>query len=1096
MKLAEPDEKIEDDKSKDEERLKSFFRSNDERFKNLINEHRQFQLNQKRALFNRALRQTLSHNLVYPGLQACKTYEPSSPVEQEGKKSLDSTLKVPESHVRSVKNRNLPTPRYYVPKRLPKRPSNTTKSFDRNSLIIFTSHGNHSASIQAQAFDNSFGIRALERRIEEEMRIQSERKKFPDGFQRSVSLDVPDSAHKSSMQVSNISSSLSFTNGSKPHISYIPKAKKVNGFSSTSTVVEFTNKRVVENKNLGPTFSRPPLKRQSNVGLEKKADETDSTEENTEESFLWESNCDFSCKPDDFQDSTTKVTLSCRQPLVSFNDIVDYLSISTDDNGSFEEPRFEELHAFLCKCKYGLEESDGDKVMKPHTNLYEEIEDAEEFKGLNANSSDPDFSSNDNIKSNNQSEVWGSCARRQRLKDTSWRRLCSDSQDFEICKATSASVKDGKVCSDIISEERGEVGDGRSQVQRDRPGEVKRPKKSLCLEKILSQHSLEENGPTPNENESGSLSLSLGSSSRRLTSESSPMSSISPLQSCLSLSSPNPPSSSSPCSLFSPVSSSTSSSSNCPGTCSSDCSCDTASKSTSSCSGQTSSYQKDAYPHELDQIRNRTKSRRVRRVPFNLARISTDSVDEVFSPHTNNGVSRTNGKDQCAFKENGINAFGKKFPPSRRSKHRRASVKLGSHKITIESPTSSEGDNTSRTDPDEYLTSFKSSVSDSDGDRHKISVASSCEWLTDNEGYYEDSLNVEKLEDKYKLERVNQEKQLKMSKSFNEGERSHEVKVSRTSSLKKFNSEGNICDISCSDRKKSKMTIVELFETEKNYTSNLLTILEVFSEPLKDMGLLTKKAHSILFPHQLIRLVYKHSMFLGRLEERLNNWHHVEKIGDLFCEFKEETNGGLFKVYLSYITHFPILFEKLSKISTANERFRQYIQKCRQEEPACQRLSLLSLLYNPIQRLPQYLMLLKTYSKHLDPLHADCDPVDSATSSLQTLLFMANKLCNFRKDGPGSIKLPTSTTLHLEEQTQKRRCSDSVMSTVSSDFESSKNQPIDPRKPVSHKKLSTLLNVLTFSSIIKKRKKDRLRDRNNDDVGNSCTSYHTHSYTD
>ena len=60
-------------------------------------------------------------------------------------------------------------------------------------------------------------------------------------------------------------------------------------------------------------------------------------------------------------------------------------------------------------------------------------------------------------------------------------------------------------------------------------------------------------------------------------------------------------------------------------------------------------------------------------------------------------------------------------------------------------------------------------------------------------------------------------------------------------------------------------------------------VLQVFSEPLKDMGLLTKKTHSILFPHQLIRLMYKHSMFLGRLEERLNNWHHVEKIGDLFC---------------------------------------------------------------------------------------------------------------------------------------------------------------------------------------------------------------------
>ena len=65
--------------------------------------------------------------------------------------------------------------------------------------------------------------------------------------------------------------------------------------------------------------------------------------------------------------------------------------------------------------------------------------------------------------------------------------------------------------------------------------------------------------------------------------------------------------------------------------------------------------------------------------------------------------------------------------------------------------------------------------------------------------------------------------------------------------------------------------------------------------------------------------------------------------------FKDETEGGFYKVYLCYITHFPHLFEKLSKISTTNERFRNFIQKRRQEEPACQRLSLLSLLYNPIQ---------------------------------------------------------------------------------------------------------------------------------------------------
>ena len=68
-----------------------------------------------------------------------------------------------------------------------------------------------------------------------------------------------------------------------------------------------------------------------------------------------------------------------------------------------------------------------------------------------------------------------------------------------------------------------------------------------------------------------------------------------------------------------------------------------------------------------------------------------------------------------------------------------------------------------------------------------------CHRLTDNEGYYEDSLNVDKLENRYKSERFSQQKQLRISQSFNEGGRSYDTKLSRTASLKKFNSEGDIC---------------------------------------------------------------------------------------------------------------------------------------------------------------------------------------------------------------------------------------------------------------------------------------------------------------
>ena len=422
MKLSEPDETIQDEKDEDEERLKSFFRSNDERFKNLINEHRQFQLNQKKALFNRALRQTLTNNLVHPGLQACKTYEPSSPVEQDQvQKSIASTLKVPENQINTVRNsptnRNLPTPRYYVPKRLPKRPTNSTKSPERNAPTILNPHGSQPAALRARAFDNSFGIRALERRIEEEMKIQSERRRIPDGLQRSVSLDVPDSTQKDFLQVSNLSTSLSFTNGSKPHLSYVPVAQKVNGYSSAA-VVGFSNRRGNGKNNLGPRISRPPLKRQSNVVLEKRADEQDCTEQNTEESFLSGSNSDSFCQPEIFQDSKTKVT-SCRQPLVSFNDIVDYLSISTDDNGSFEESRFEELHALLCHYQNGFDgngqsapsenggekstpSKKGDEDLKPHANGHGEMGDAEEIKGIEGKECDPNVLSNYNKNNTDQ----------------------------------------------------------------------------------------------------------------------------------------------------------------------------------------------------------------------------------------------------------------------------------------------------------------------------------------------------------------------------------------------------------------------------------------------------------------------------------------------------------------------------------------------------------------------------------------------------------------------------------------------------------------------------------------------------------------------
>ena len=378
MKLSETDDKVKDDKLTHDERLKSFFESNDEKFRNLINEHRQFQLNQRKALFNRALRQTLSQSLVYPGLQTCRTYEPPA---LEGINSINRVLsssEMPQNRMTNVNaSRNLPTPKYYVPKRLPQRP-NTPRAkpgvVEENNSAILDTVGDEKSPPQSSFFNNSFGIRALGRRIEGERRIQCERRSHPSGIQRSISLDVPSSPQKNSVAVTNLSTSSSFSHGSKSRPTFLSLPPKVNGYSpfdhcqsrisnqalsiSEAVIVANNNKNeVAANTNSsvhsGPKDSRPPLKRQNNVGFDRKIDDEDSIDQFTDETYLSGSASDSFCQPEMFQDSGTKVT-SCRQPLVSFNDIVDYLSISTDDNGSFEDSKIEELQAMFGQYRNGF----------------------------------------------------------------------------------------------------------------------------------------------------------------------------------------------------------------------------------------------------------------------------------------------------------------------------------------------------------------------------------------------------------------------------------------------------------------------------------------------------------------------------------------------------------------------------------------------------------------------------------------------------------------------------------------------------------------------------------------------------------------------
>ncbi|XP_029642296.1 FYVE, RhoGEF and PH domain-containing protein 6 isoform X1 [Octopus sinensis] len=100
---------------------------------------------------------------------------------------------------------------------------------------------------------------------------------------------------------------------------------------------------------------------------------------------------------------------------------------------------------------------------------------------------------------------------------------------------------------------------------------------------------------------------------------------------------------------------------------------------------------------------------------------------------------------------------------------------------------------------------------------------------------------------------------------------------------------------------------------------------------------------------------------LSDLENRLKKWDSIQKIADIFVK-----KGPFLKLYTSYIRDFKnmqMLFEescrKYPAFANAVKEFKSH--------PECQNLDLTHHMLKPVQRIPQYRLLLSEYLKYLTP---------------------------------------------------------------------------------------------------------------------------------
>ncbi|XP_064001931.1 rho guanine nucleotide exchange factor 10 isoform X3 [Pogoniulus pusillus] len=181
-------------------------------------------------------------------------------------------------------------------------------------------------------------------------------------------------------------------------------------------------------------------------------------------------------------------------------------------------------------------------------------------------------------------------------------------------------------------------------------------------------------------------------------------------------------------------------------------------------------------------------------------------------------------------------------------------------------------------------------------------------------------------------------------------------------------------------------------DSEKNYVDALKRILEEYEKPLSDMEpkLLSERKLKMVF-YRIKEILQCHSMFQIALASRVSEWDSVEMIGDVFVA--SFSKSMVLDAYSEYVNNFSTAVGILKKTCATKPAFLDFLKQCQESSP--DRITLYSLMMKPIQRFPQFILLLQDMLKNTNKGHPDRLPLQMALTELETL---AEKLNERKRD--------------------------------------------------------------------------------------------------
>ncbi|CAB1448185.1 unnamed protein product [Pleuronectes platessa] len=179
-----------------------------------------------------------------------------------------------------------------------------------------------------------------------------------------------------------------------------------------------------------------------------------------------------------------------------------------------------------------------------------------------------------------------------------------------------------------------------------------------------------------------------------------------------------------------------------------------------------------------------------------------------------------------------------------------------------------------------------------------------------------------------------------------------------------------------------------ILESEKNYLEALKRILEQYEKPLSQLEprLLSDRKLKMTF-YRVREILQCHFLFQIALASRVAEWDSLEMIGDVFVA--SFSKSMVLDAYSEYVNNFSNAMAVVRKTCASKPGFLEFLKH--RQETSSDRMTLYGLMMKPIQRFPQFILLLQDMLKNTPVGHADRLALQMALTELETLAEKLNE---------------------------------------------------------------------------------------------------------